>query len=245
MSTLLDVVSGSLTAIGQLGQGQTANPEDGALGLRQSNLMLSQKSTQRLFLPYIANRQYALVANQADYSIGQAVGATFNAPRPVFIESAQVIVAGTKIVLPLSILDKERWDAIRNKGAVADVPDSLYPEYQSPNMLFHVNPVTTGTPFINLGAWEQLTQFVTLFDVLAFPPAYEEWLESNLAVVLAPYYDQQVPQSLMMRAQKAEAAVMSINAQGLGGALDDAQRLQSPNLGQPIPTGPAPTGGPQ
>ena len=75
MSTLLDVGTGALTAIGQLGQGQTPNAEDGALILRLSNLLLSKWSTMRLMLYYVATRTYALAPSTADYTIGPA-GAT-------------------------------------------------------------------------------------------------------------------------------------------------------------------------
>lgn len=236
MSTALDVISGSLTAIGQLGQGQTVSPEDGALGLRQINLLLSQKSTQRLFLPYVATRQYQL-SPTADYTIGP-VGATFLAPKPTFIESAQVNVPGSNVWLPISVWDKPKYDSIRNKFATADVPDGLYVEYTpGPTLAFHVNPIPIGTPFLKLGAWEQLTQFVTLFDVLAFPPAYESWLEVTLAVILGPYYDQPIPQNLLLRQQEAATDLQKYNAQGMGGALSAAQRMDSPNVGQPIPSG--------
>lgn len=238
MSTLLDLVASALTSIGQLGQGQTANPEDGALGFRQANLLLSQKSTQRLFLPYVSIRQYTLSAATADYTIGPT-GATFTALRPTLIESAQINVGSTGVWLPISIYGKPQWDAIRNKAATADIPDGVYVEYLLPNIAFHVNPVPVGTPGIRFGAWEQLTQFVTLFDVLAFPPAYEEWLESAVAIQLAPFYDQPVPQSLVDRRQRAEAAVMDFNARTIQGSPSEAQQFKSPNIGLPV-AGPPP-----
>ena len=238
MSTLLDLGSGALTAIGQLGAGQTASPEDGALILRYANTFLAQCSTKRLLIYWVNTRQFALVPSTVDYSIGPTC-ATFTGPRPTFIESAQVNVTGGTWI-PLSILDKAKWDAIVTKNALADIPDKIWPEYSYPNIGFHINPAPFTTPQIRLGCWEQLTQFVTLFDQIAFPPGYEEFIESSLAIILAPFYDQPVPPGLVTRQQRAEAAIMGINAQSLGGALSSAQALQSPNLGQPIQTQPSP-----
>lgn len=236
MSTLLDVIAASLTEIGQLGRGQTASPEDGALGLRQANLLLSRRSTQRLFLPYVATRQYNLISGTADYTVGPS-GATFTAARPTLIESAQANVIGSNVWVPLSIWDKSKYDSIRNRAMTADVPDGLYPEYTSPNLAFHVHPIPISTPLIKFGVWEQLTQFASLFDTLAFPPAYEAWLEAKLAVLLAPFYDQPVPATLIATMQETEADLQRYNAQSMGGAVSEAQRLTSPNVGQPIPTG--------
>lgn len=237
MSTLLDLGSGALTAIGQLGAGQTANPEDGALILRYSNLLLSQWSTSRLYLYYVAIRQYALaVSASASYTIGPT-GSTFTAARPVLIESAQVQVGNTTIWLPMNILDKAKWDAIVTKGSVDDIATDIYPEYNYPNITFYVNPAVRAATNIRLGCWEQLTQFASLFDTIAFPPAYEEFLESSLGIILAPFYDQVVPNTLIQRQATAQMAVMRINAQSLGGALGPTQTLQSPNVGNPIPTG--------
>lgn len=234
-STLLDVGSGALTAIGQLGQGQSASPEDGAQVLRYANLLLSQWSTQRLFLYYVAIRSYVLQANVADYTLGPS--GTLVAARPTFVESFQVQVGGSTIWLPGSMADKQKWDALVTKGAVDDIPTVLYVEYGFPNLTLHFNPAPRATPSFRLGTWEQLTQFTSLFDTIQFPPAYEEFLESSLAIMLAPYYDQPVPQSLQARQAKAEMDVMKINAQSIGGSLGPAQLLQSPNVGQPIPSG--------
>lgn len=205
--------------------------------LRYSNLLLNQWSTQRLFLYYVSIRQYTLAANTADYTLGPSGSLGGAVVRPTFIESGQVNVPGSSIWIPLNVLDKQKWDAILTKGAVDDIPTDMYPEYSYPNAGLHFNPAPRGTPNVRLGCWEQLTQFTSLFDTLAFPPAYEEFLESSLAIILAPFYDQVVPQNLVQRQQTAQLAVMKYNAQGIGGSLGASQLLQSPNTGQPIAPG--------
>ncbi len=242
--TLADCISGALTEIGQLGQGQTMSPEDAALGLRLANLELSKASSLRLYLFNVATRTYALVANTHDYTIGPTGSLGGAQVRPTFVESAQINVVGSSW-LPLSVLDKQKWDAIVGKGAVADFPEVCWPDYSFPNIGLHVNPAPSGTPNIRLGCWEQLTQFVSIFDVVgtAFPPEYEEWIEAKLAIRMAAFYDQPITDSMASRANEATQAVMSQNAQGLVGALAAMSQFQSPNLGQPIPTGPAPTPG--
>lgn len=239
-ATLLDLGSASLTAIGQLGRGQSVSAEDGALIFRESNLLLNQKSTQRLFLSYVSNREYTLTPGLGIYTVGPS-GASFTAPRPTLIESARVRLPGTTSFWPVNILDKSKWDAIASKGAINELPNSVYPEYQFPNIVFYTNPVQSTPCIIQLGAWEALTQFATLFDIIALPPAYESWLEICLAIILAPFYDQPVPASLIDRRNEATNDVRTYNAQSMGGAISEAQRLQSPNVGAPILPA-APTG---
>ena len=238
MSNLLQVGTGALNSIGMLGAGQTPNAEDGALMLRYANLLLDQWGTKRLYLYYVSARPYSLTAGLSPHTIGPS-GATFTAVRPTFVESAQANVPGSNIWLPMSIVDKAKWDAIRDKGSEGDIPDIIWPQYTFPNLTINTNPLTRAAVSILLGCWEPFTAFSDLFTAVAFPPAYEEFLEASLAVALAPHYDQPLTQTIMLRQQKAEAAVMSINAQGMVGAMDEGQLLKSPNLGAPIPTGPA------
>jgi hypothetical protein len=233
MSTCLDIVSGALTKIGELGQGQTASPEDGALGLRLLNLILSLLSTQRLTIPTVATKTYLLTANLADYTIGPT-GAIFTDVRPTFVESAQVNPFGGTW-LPLSILSKPQWDAIQTKNATADKPNDIWPEYTYPNLAFHVNPIQTAGMNIRLGCWIPLTAFVTLFDTVSFPTGYEKLLQDLLAVDIAPYYDQPIAPGMQNDANIALQLIMGINAKTLMGALDPAQSLQGSNVGQPTP----------
>ncbi len=79
-----------------------------------------------------------------------------------------------------------------------------------------------------------------MFDTIAMPPAYESWLESALAIILAPYYDQPLTQSLLDRRSETTADLNRYNAQSLGGALSGAEKFDSPNVGMPIPSGPGP-----
>ena len=240
MSTLLDCVSGALNMIGMLGSGQSPSPEDGANGLREANLLLSNASTNRLMLFNVSTLSFVLAPSVSSYTLGPT-GLFVAVPRPTFIESAQVNVGASNYWSQLSMLAKPQWDAINNMGAIADVPDVCWPDYAWPNIRLNFNPAPLASPAIKLGAWVQLQQFATLFDQIgnAFPPEYEDWIQSSLAIRLASYYDQPVTADLAARAQRAETAVMAKNAQGLGGALSDADKFQSPNLGQPLPQGPA------
>jgi hypothetical protein len=95
-----------------------------------------------------------------------------------------------------------------------------------------------------MAAWEVLQQFATVFDVLNFPPGYEEMLRNCLAVKLAPFYDRPVTADLGQLMTESVMNIQKLNAMTLGAALGETQTLEIPNLAKPIPTGP-PQGGPQ
>jgi len=235
MSQLLDIISRALTLIGQLGQGQTANAEDGQLGFQEANTLLDQASAERLMIAYVGIREYPLQAGVATYTLGPTAPAPFTGTRPTLIESAQINVLGSNVWIPINVADKAKWDAIINRGASDEIVTTVFPQYTYPDITFFVHPKPIGAPTIRFGTWEQLTAFTSLASTLPFPPAYEEWILTTLAIRLATSYDQPVPANVLERQAKAEASVMRINAQSIGGAVSPAQQLQSPNVGQPIP----------
>ncbi len=237
MSTLLDIISDALSDIGQLGIGQSVSPEQSQQGLRKANRMLQKWSNQKLMVYLVTQRPFALSATVQDYTVGPT-GATFTGTRPVFVESGVANVPGSSMQNPMNILDKTQWDALPDSGVVCGpngAPASVWPEYTLPNLTFHVTPIPSTVVNIRLGVWELLQQFATLFDELALPPGYEEALEYNLAIELAPDYDQPVTPELAQLAADSLNTIKTVNGQKLRGALGESQTLQSPNVGLPPP----------
>jgi len=243
MSTLLDIGTDALTSIGQLGIGQSPSAEQVAQVLRVSNRMLGKWSTSRFMLFVINTRPFVLVPGTQDYTVGPT-GATFTGTRPTFVEAAQIVGPGSAMDLPMNILDKLKWGAIRDKGATCSadgLPQDVWPEYTNPNLAFHVWPIPSNACTIKLGTWEQLQVFLTAFDLLNFPPGYEEAIQHNLAMELCPWYDMPVPPTIAALAQDGLSQIQRINAQSFGGSLEASQTLSAPNLSAP-PQGPPPQG---
>ena len=238
MAVLLDLISDSWAKIGMLGIGQSLSPEQAQQGFREANRMVGNWSVRRLMLYTISKRPFALSANVQDYTVGPT--GLFAQARPTFVEGAQAVIPGTANEVPMNVLDVVKWGAIRDKGATcsaAGVPSDIWPEMTYPNMEFHVWPIPATILTINLRTWEQLQQFLTVFDTFTFPVGYEEPFTDNLAMRLAPYSDRQVSPELAQSAAQGLIDIQSINAQGIGGAIGDSRLLQAPNLDVPRPTG--------
>lgn len=236
--TFLDILSDSLTYIGQLGIGRSVSPEQAQQALRKANRMLAKWSLKKLLIPVITVRPFTLSASVQDYTVGPT-GATFTGTRPVYVESGIATIPGTNMQNPMSVLDKTQWDAIPDAGMICGlngVPAMVWVEYTFPNLAFHVSAIPSTAVDIRLGTWELLQQFAAVTEEVNLPPGYEEALVYNLAAELAGDYDQPVTQDLGQLAADSLATLSTNNAQRLRGALGDGQTLVSPNTGIP-PTG--------
>lgn len=226
----------ALTIIGQLGTGQTMSPEQASQCLRFANRMIQKWSTQRYMLYNVETRQYALTSGTQDYTVGPT-GAMFTAPRPVFIQAAQIALPGSSMDVDLNILDNIKWGAIRDKGATCSangLPQDIWVEYRYPNFAFHIWPKPGNAADIKLAAWELLQQFATIFDELSLPPGYEEAIVKNLAMYLASAYDMTPSPELTQEAADGLIEIQKINAQSIGGALGPSQVLSAPNVQTPV-----------
>ncbi len=241
MSTFQDCATDALQSIGQVGIGQNGNASMYQQALRVANRMVQKWSLQKLMLYVIGTSPYALSATVQDYTIGPT-GATFTGARPIFVEAAQAVMPGTTTELPMNLLDKTNWGAIRDKGAqtsASGVPSDIWVEYTYPNLAFHVWPIPASILTVKLATWALMQQFVTIFDTFAFPPGYEEPFVNNLAFELSQYYDLVPSPGLQQLAAEGLLRIQTINTQTLGQAFGESLKLEAPNLATPPPTGQA------
>lgn len=91
MPTAADIVTDALTAMSELGRGQTPAPEDYDKGLSELNDLLDSLSAERLGIYAVKPLACQLVTGQQDYTIGPT-GADFTNERPVLIQTAAIII---------------------------------------------------------------------------------------------------------------------------------------------------------
>lgn len=245
MASLLDLISQSLTQIGQLGVGQTISPEQGQQGLSLIQQIIEKLSIQRVMIYTIAQRSFTLTAGVRDYTLGPSglLGA-HPQTRPVFVEEVRVAGVGSQQESPLTIVDPVGWSGIRDKGATNSalgLPQLVWPEYTVPNIGLHFWPIPSAAITATLGTWELLQNFLTLFDTIVLPPGYPILLRNLLAIEWAAFFDMPVSPAMGQTAADAIRGIQGINTQGLGGAFGESQRLETnPNLATPKPMGGAP-----
>jgi hypothetical protein len=245
MPTATQVIYRSLRLIGQIRPGQGASASQNNDGLATANDMLDAWSVERLNVFNVATASYPLTTATPAYLIGP--GQTLNAPRPIRIERAGILIANPNgsgtIRQPLRILSEREWDAIAVKISTSPIPEKLYCDNAYPYATLNLLPIPTfssGTaPKLELSTWTALTQFPDLTTDVEFPPAYELAIRYNLALLLAPGYPQNVADSEMARVQQVAAgSLAALRALNLTLAHDD-EGTQAWQAQEPMNTPPA------
>lgn len=189
--------------------GRTANVYEFADALATLNAMLEAWNIERLTAYKIERDVWPLDPPQASYSLGP--NADWNAPRPVRIENAGIIIEGDHEV-PLSVLDKDQWADVRLKSTTSTIPQFLYNDGSFPATRVWLWPVPTVTYTVALYTWHQLTAFAQLTDVVNLPPGYVRAIQFNLAVELAAANPQNTISPITIaKATEFKAALKSVN----------------------------------
>ncbi len=229
-----DVITDTLVALGEVGQGETVNPDELAFSLTRLNAMLDSWSTERLSLYTTPRAQFTLSANVQDYTIGPT-GTFTTIGRPVLLQTAAIIISGTTIRFQMNVLTSKQWSLIQEKGLVGVLPTDIYLDQDFPNAGIHLWPIPSGTPDIELYYWAPLTQFVAVSDTFAFPPGYQDAVKYGLMVHLAQAYNKSVDPAILALAQQKKVAIQTLNAQILAGSFGESRTLHGPNIGAPTP----------
>lgn len=232
-TTAQQIITGSLTDIGELGQGEDPSTEDLNYGLVRLNSILDTISTERLSLFCVFNNIFALVANQQDYTFGPSAADFTSIGRPVLIQSAAIIPLAT-LRFPMNLLTAKQWAMIPEKGLVGVLPTDLYDDAQYPNRGIHVCPIPSGSTQLEIYYWAALEQFATLDQELAMPPGYLDFLKYTLMLHLSPAYNKPIDPAILALAQSKKAAIQTINAQILAGSYGETRTLHGPNIGAAI-----------
>ena len=213
MATALTVITAAFRLIGVLAQGETPSSSEAADALSRLNLLLAQWSIERINVYTRLRSAHALSAGTQTYTIGPA--GVFNVARPVKIDKGGIIQADG-IQTELRILTAEEWAAIPEKSVSATAPLELYDDYAYPLSTLHLWPKPSGTPTLELFSWQALTAIALIGDPFDLPPGYQQAIEYNLAILLAPEYGRPVDAVVASIAGSSRSSIAQMNiAQGL------------------------------
>lgn len=208
--TVLELIQDALGLAGKLGMGQAIGATVQAGCLRALNTMLGNWSTGRLIVYAIVEDRYPLAAEQQAYALGPGAD-DWDAPRPQRVESARWVKDGQRG--PVEVLTRQRWEDIRRRGATAEHPAALYPEMTLPDATIHVWPVPADADVeLELSMWRPVAAFAAVSENVVFPPGYDKALVYNLAVELAPRFeDANLSQIVVDQARESLAAIKRMN----------------------------------
>lgn len=206
MSTIRDLVTGSLRLIEEVGAGDTATAESCADGLTALNAMISSWSIQGDLIYTKTVETFNLTGNDGVYTIGPT--GDFVTTRPTRITAATVNDGGSDFVLTMYSIDQ--YASIHDK-VISGTPDSIYIDYNFPNTTFKLYPVPSSAYTITFYSEKPLSENSSINDTLTVPPGYERALRYNLANEIAPEYGKDVAPGVRRIAIESKNAVRNQN----------------------------------
>ena len=227
MTTIRQVITGSLRLINVIQQNEVATADDMDISLRAMEGLIDSWSTEKLNVYLLKQWYFPLVVNKKEYTLG--AGGDWNVPRPMNIERGTISYGGAltydaitglynivnsqnTIDIPMEGLTDSQYAAIPVKDQPSTYPVKYYDNGNYPLRTISVWPVpTTGQP-ITLWLWQPLTNYDTLDEDLRFPKGYERAIRFNLAVELAAEFGKTVAPDVERIAVESKATMKRLNS---------------------------------
>lgn len=173
---------------------------------------------ERQMIPAVRRHLFNLVANTASYTIG--TGATFNVPRPTWLEGVGVVYDSTAAT-PLEknigpALTATQYQNVPAKSATSSYPNRCYYDHAFAAATgfgtVYPFPITTRSN-VQLALYlpASFTQFTDFSDDVSFPPGYSEHIVLQTALKAIDYYNRQAPQGMQAAAVRAQSRIKRAN----------------------------------
>src|SRR5215831_6173373 len=114
-----------------LGPQRTPSPAQYQDGLEELNRLTASLSLDRLNIYTVQRQEFPLTTGKNTYTIGEDAAADFNTPRPIAIESANIVnAAAGGFRTPLTVLTHLQWAMISLQNA--GFPTAIYDDEAFP-----------------------------------------------------------------------------------------------------------------
>lgn len=207
MTTARQIVTRSLQKIGALVKSEPPSADEAVDALNSLNALIDSWSNDVLNI-YARTWETFSLTGASSYTIG--TGGDFNTTRPTSIADAYVR-SGT-IDYPLVVIGDEEYNSISYKS-LAGIPEFLNYSNAYPLGVIRLYPLDSSSYTLFLLTEKPLSGFATLDTDLSMPPGSERALIYNLALELAPEYNQKPDPYIVKIAQDSLGLIRSKSAQ--------------------------------
>lgn len=211
MSTVSDLIKGSLRLLGAIAQGETPSSNESTDALAALNDMLDSWSNEGLMLFNRSIETFSLVSSQSSYTFG--TGGDFNSARPIRLIQAKAKQSGNDAETSVRVLNSDEWSRITDTTIESNLPLSIYYNDSYPLGTVYVWPVPSATASLILYSDKPLSNFSLIADTVSLPPGYKEAMRYNLAMRLAPEYGRGISQDIASIAIESKANLMRTNTE--------------------------------
>lgn len=187
MTTARQIITKALQKNGVLVKSEAPDTDEANDGLDALNDMLDSFSNDSLIIYARAWENFTLVGGVGDYTIG--AGGDFNTVRPTNIVEAYCKIGESRS--PIGVIDDESYNAL-TFPTLPSIPAQLNYDGGYPLGKIRFTPYPSSAYPLFLLTEKPLTGFDTLDTVVSLPPGYKRMMIYNLAIELAPEYNQPV-----------------------------------------------------
>lgn len=211
-TTALDICRHAAQKLGVYGAGESLTAEDAADLLANLNSLLDSWNANRDAVYADLFLTFPLTASLSPHTIGPT-GTFVVAQRPVSIEGAGIVIAGTSptaVTSPINLRDAAWWDDVRMDALSTSLPTDLYYDPTWPNGSLYFWPVPTMIRDVTFWTRTVLAQLL-LTSTFSLPPGYEKALTLTLAEDSADLFGVAIPPQMPAQAAQARATIFSNN----------------------------------
>lgn len=191
--TVNDLIINSLYLLGELGVGETPDSFMLSSGLELVNELLTKFAADSIYIPYLTELSFTMVANQAVYSISDILPPTsvdVRADRIVDLSYANYTVpsAGQGIIYPLQIINKAQYFGVTRLLPLNTRPGFVYLDKQALESFITFYPAPDQPYPCLLGVKSMIDSLIANQSLAELPPFYYGFLKYCLARKFRSYY---------------------------------------------------------
>lgn len=190
IKTTNELIINSLYLIGELGVGETPDAFMLSSGLELINELLAKFDADSIYIPYLTELSFNLVAGQRTYSISNMMAADVVANRIIDLSYANYTVpsAGQGIIYPLQIINKAQYFGVTRLTPLNTRPGFIYLDKQPLESLVTLYPSPDQPYPCLLGVKVMMNSVIANQSLDEVPPFYYGFLKYCLAQKFLSYY---------------------------------------------------------
>jgi hypothetical protein len=159
-------------------------------GLELINELLAKFTADSIYIPYLTELNFTMVAGQAEYSVSDIITADINASRIVDLSFANYTVpsSGQGIIYPLTIINKAQYYGVTRLTPLNTRPGYIFLNKQDTESLITLYPAPDQPYPCLLGVKLMMDSVTANESLIGVPPFYYGFLKYCLAREFRSYY---------------------------------------------------------
>ena len=188
--TVNDLIINSLYLLGELGVGEVPDAFMLSSGLELVNELLTKFAADSIYIPYLTELNFTMVAEQATYSISDISPADVTGDRIVDLSFANYMVPseGQGIIYPLQIINKAQYYGVTRLLPLNTRPGFVFLDKQDLESFITFYPAPDQPYPCRLGVKSMIDTLIANQSLSGLPPFYYGFLKYCLARKFRSYY---------------------------------------------------------